>query len=122
MKKIVFATALALAACSAMAQSNPTPVPEWKALNDQAIVLFQKGDVDAAAMAGEKALEAATAALGPDHLRVASMQNNLAALYRMQKKYAQAEPLYLRSIATREKALGPEDPTVALTISNLAAL
>lgn len=122
MKKIVLAVALALTACGALAQSNPAPVPEWKALNDQAIALFQKGDVDAAAVTGAKALEAATAALGPDHLRVASMQNNLAALYRMQKKYAEAEPLYLRSIATREKALGPDDPVVALTVANLAAL
>ena len=120
--KIVFATALALAACGAMAQSNPAPVPEWKTLNDQSIALFQKGEVDAAAVAAAKALEAATAALGPDHLRVASMQNNLAALYRMQKKYAEAEPLYLRAIAIREKALGPDDPAVALTLANLAAL
>src|SRR5580765_3346529 len=116
--KTLFAMALALAACGAMAQANPAPVPEWKTLNDQAIALYQKGDVDGAAQVGAKALEAASIALGPDHLRVASMQNNLAAIYRIQKKYAEAEPLYLHALATREKALGPEDRLVGLTLSN----
>jgi len=122
MKNSAFATALFLAAFCAMAQTNPAPAPEWKVLNDQAIALYQKGDIDGAAQVGAKALEAASAVLGPEHLRVASMQNNLAAIYRLQKKYAEAEPLYLRALATREKALGPDDRLVGLTLSNLAAL
>ena len=39
--------------------------------------------------------------------------NNLAALYRAQGRYAEAEPLYKRSLAIREKALGPDHPDVA---------
>jgi tetratricopeptide (TPR) repeat protein len=120
--KIGSATVLALLSCGVMAQSNPAPAPEWKVLNEQSIALFQRGDVDGAAIAAAKALDAASAALGADNLRVASMQNNLAALYRQQKRYAEAEPLYLRAIAIREKALGPEHPDVALTLNNLAAL
>ncbi|MCX5683585.1 MAG: tetratricopeptide repeat protein, partial [Planctomycetota bacterium] len=34
----------------------------------------------------------------------------------------QAEPLYKRSLAIREKALGPDHPLVALSLENLAAL
>ena len=39
--------------------------------------------------------------------------NNLAELYRAQGRYADAEPLYKRSLAIREKALGPDHPDVA---------
>ena len=38
--------------------------------------------------------------------------NNLAALYQRQQRYADAEPLFKRSLAIREKTLGPEHPDV----------
>ncbi len=34
----------------------------------------------------------------------------------------EAEPLYQRSLATYEKVLGPEHPTVATSLENYAAL
>ena len=40
--------------------------------------------------------------------------NNLARLYDDQGRYAEAEPLYKRALAIREKALGPDHPDVAL--------
>ena len=43
-------------------------------------------------------------------------------LYQAQGKYAEAEPLYKRSLAIREKALGPEHPDVATSLENYAAL
>ena len=39
--------------------------------------------------------------------------NNLAVLYSDQGRYAEAEPLYKRALAIREKALGPDHPDVA---------
>ena len=39
-----------------------------------------------------------------------------------QGKYAEAEPLYQRSLAILEKALGPEHPLVATSLENYAAL
>ena len=42
--------------------------------------------------------------------------NNLAALYRAQGRYAEAEPLHQRALAIREKALGPEHPDVARSL------
>ena len=39
-----------------------------------------------------------------------------------QGKYAEAEPLYERSQAIREKALGPEHPDVAQSLNNRAFL
>ena len=48
--------------------------------------------------------------------------NNLAWLYHTQGRYAEAEPLYQRALAIREKALGPEHPEVAASLENYAAL
>ena len=39
-----------------------------------------------------------------------------------QGKYAEAEPLYERSQAIQEKALGPEHPDVAAVLNNWAGL
>ena len=44
--------------------------------------------------------------VGRDHAAVATSLNNLAGLYCTQGQYAQAEPLYKRSLAILEKALG----------------
>src|SRR3712207_7411913 len=44
------------------------------------------------------------------------------ALYWKQGSYAQAELLYQRSLAIREKLLGPEHLDVASTLNNLAFL
>ena len=48
--------------------------------------------------------------------------NDLAELYRAQGNYAEAAPLYRRSLAIWEKALGPEHPDVATSLENYAAL
>ena len=39
-----------------------------------------------------------------------------------QGKYVEAEPLYKRSLAIKEKALGKDHPDVALSLNNLAVL
>ena len=48
--------------------------------------------------------------------------NNLAVLYQAQGRYAEAEPLYKRALAIREKALGPDHPDVGTRLNNLAGL
>ena len=48
--------------------------------------------------------------------------HNLAALYHAQARYAEAEPLYKRSLAIYEKALGPGHPNVATSLKNYASL
>ena len=59
---------------------------------------------------------------GVDDTRFATSLNNLAVLYLAQGQYAQAEPLYQRSLAIWEKTLGPEHPDVATSLENYAAL
>ncbi len=39
-----------------------------------------------------------------------------------QGHYAEAEPVYKRSLAIRQRALGPEHPHVATSLENYAAL
>ena len=56
------------------------------------------------------------------YLDVAKSLNNLVALYKTQGQYAQAEPLYKRSLAIREQSLGPDHPDVAKSLNNLAKL
>jgi tetratricopeptide (TPR) repeat protein len=47
---------------------------------------------------------------------------NLAGLYSTQGGYADAEPLYERALAIREKALGPDHPDVANSLNSLGGL
>jgi tetratricopeptide (TPR) repeat protein len=53
---------------------------------------------------------------------VAKSLSGLALLYKAQGNYAEAEPLFQRSLAIREQALGPEHPDVATSLENYAAL
>ncbi len=53
---------------------------------------------------------------------MAQSLNNLAELYQARGHYAEAEPLYERSLAIQEKVLGPEHPDVATSLENYAAL
>ena len=51
---------------------------------------------------------------------VAQTLNNLAIVYQAQGKYREAEGLFKRALAIREKALGANHPDVGQTLNNLA--
>ena len=53
----------------------------------------------------------------PEHPDVVIRLNNLAVIYQMQGRYAEAEPLYKRALAINEKALGPEHPAVGTSLN-----
>ncbi len=63
----------------------------------------------------------APAALKED-LRLAASLSDEARLYYQQGENDRAEQLYRRSLAIREKALGPDHPDVATSLDNLAKL
>ncbi len=99
----------------------PNQGAEWQSYITAAQQAYQQADYAEA----EKQLEAAlkeAEAFGPDDVRLATSLNNLALLYKAQGRYAEAAPLYTRSLAIAEKALGPEHPAVATSLNNLAAL
>src|SRR5258708_1656815 len=48
-----------------------------------------------------------------DAARAADMWNDMARTHQMQGRYQEAEALYKRALAAREKLFGPDDPRVA---------
>ena len=93
----------------------------WERHMRAAIEADQQGHYAKAITQMQAALRAAEA-FGSDDPRLATSLNNLAALYRLQGRYAEAEPLYKRSLAIVEKALGPEHPHLAIGLDNLGQL
>jgi tetratricopeptide (TPR) repeat protein len=82
---------------------------------------FRQGDYDDAENSVEAALEKAEQ-FGPEDPRLAASLNNLAFIYHVQGRYADAEPLYRRALVIVEKVLGPHHPNVATAMENYAAL
>ena len=52
----------------------------------------------------------------------ATLLNEFAVALAQAARYDEAEPLYKRSLVIKEKALGPDHPSVAITVNNLAGL
>ena len=94
---------------------------EWKAHNNAGIAAYQRGDYRTATTHFEVALREAELFGGSDP-RLATSLNNMAQLYGAQGRYAEAEPLHRRSLAIREKTLGPDHPDVGTSLNNLAEL
>jgi tetratricopeptide (TPR) repeat protein len=80
---------------------------ELERLNNEAKLLFQKGQYDKAAIAAKRALAVAETSASPGHPAVAQSLNDLADVYFAQGEYKQAESLYKRALAIREEALAP---------------
>jgi tetratricopeptide (TPR) repeat protein len=114
-----------------------------QSLNNLAALYRDQGRLDDAEPLFKRSLEIRERALGPEHPEVALCLNNLAMLYLGQssavrtmelgsgrppvpyrdfRRLALAEPLLERSLAIREKVLGPDHPDVAQSLNNLAQL
>lgn len=59
---------------------------------------------------------------GPEHPEVAKILNNLANIYKIQGKFTEAEPLYIRALAIQEKFYGSDHVDVAKSLNNFAGL
>ncbi len=80
------------------------------------------GDLAAAKVSAEQYLLVAQARYGEEHPTYARGLNDLALAYQDVGDYRQAEPIFLRSIAITEKALGPEHPSLVTPLTGLASL
>lgn len=58
--------------------------------------------------------------LGQDHPDVAANLNNLAFLYKSQRRYTEAEPLYVQPLELSERVLGVHHPNTIIFRKNLA--
>ena len=115
---LLLALLLALALLLPMARAAEA---EWQAHMNAGAIAYQRGDYRRAATSFAAALKEAEA-LGEADPRFATTINNLALMFMKEGRYAEAEPLYRRSLAVHEKALGPDHPSVGTTLNNLAGL
>ena len=83
---------------------------EWDILNQEVLELGRAGNFDRAVLVAQKALQVAEQNVGADHPDVATSLYVLALLYKTQGDNAKVESLFKRSLAIREKALGPDHP------------
>ncbi len=94
---------------------------KWESYMAAGVKAYQQSNYPEAEKQWVAALKEAEG-FGPQDPRLATSLNDLGEVYRLQGKYAEAEPLYKRSLAIYEKALGPEHPNVATSLENYAAL
>jgi CHAT domain-containing protein/tetratricopeptide (TPR) repeat protein len=113
----VLILALALCVCAEAFAGEA----EWAAHMNAGEIANRAGDYRTAAGRYEAALREAES-FGASDPRLAKTLNDLAASYTRQERFAEAEPLYRRSLAIREKVLGPEHPDVGQSLNNLATL
>lgn len=89
-------------------------------LNTQVAHLYQAGKYSQALPLAQKALQLAQS--GKDLAQLNITLSNLAKIDDALGHYAEAEPLYLRTLAIDEKELGSNDPDVAADLDGLATL
>ena len=65
-----------------------------------------------------QAIEINKTALPQNHPDIATSLNNLASLYYSQRKYEEAEPLFLQAIEIFKQSLGEEHPNTQGIIKN----
>ncbi|MHC4148316.1 MAG: tetratricopeptide repeat protein [Planctomycetota bacterium] len=94
---------------------------DWERYRDAARAAIQQGNYAEAVKQVKAALSAAET-FGPNDPRLAETLDTLAFLYAAQGKYAEAEPLYKRALAIREKVLGPDHLKLAFTLTGYAAV
>jgi CHAT domain-containing protein/tetratricopeptide (TPR) repeat protein len=82
--------------------------------------LYDAGNYPAALVEAQKVEAMAKARFGVNHFNYGAALNNLAMVYNGQGKYADAEELYKRALATYEKSRSASQAAVASTLNNLA--
>ena len=94
---------------------NGLPVTAWEENQQEAFA-------DIAAGIAEEILALNKRLQGDNHLHIAQSLNNLANLYSFQKRYDEAESLYLEALKISKQLLGEKHPEVATFMNNLATL
>lgn len=82
-------------------------------LDNLGAISMKLGKADEAEKCMRHGLDAWVVAQGRDSWDYALSANNLARLYFLQKRYAEAEPLIRQTVEIAESVLGPEHPQVA---------
>ena len=93
----------------------------WESHNEAGRRAFRQGDHSAAEQEFIAAIREANS-LGSDDARLASSLAGLAQIKYLQRDFEQAEALFKRALAIRERTLGEKHPEVAATLNSLARL
>ena len=117
-----WAVVVAITALLASGERGIAEDTSWMELDAKAVALYQAGQYAEASAMTEEALRHALETFGQDDVNVAKYQHNLARLYTLQHREAEAELLYQRSLAIVERALGANHPQVASILEGYAAL
>ena len=112
---ILLATALHGAPISAQ-----DPAEAWSRLNQTVLDAHSTGNLAEGVRHAEEAVELARTSFGTDDARTLTSIHNLAALYRDQGRYGEAEPLFQEVIARRRDTLGPNHPDTIRGLVDLA--
>lgn len=118
-RALLFLLFAAIASGGAAAQTPPDPLQQAYEAGMRA---FHADDLETAAKQFEKALAIARERYGGDDPRLATDLNNLAEVYRLLGRFADAEKLYLEALELdRRRPVGNPTET-ATTLNNLALL
>jgi tetratricopeptide (TPR) repeat protein/CHAT domain-containing protein len=104
-----------------LAEEDPE-LTEIQELIHQVDSLAKARELDTAIVLCEQALEKAKEKFGESDTTVARALNLLGLCYYYQANYAQCESLWNKTLAIREKALGPDHPHAAQSLNNLGLL
>jgi non-specific serine/threonine protein kinase/serine/threonine-protein kinase len=99
-----------------------SPLVEASIRSTLAATYWGLGEYGAALPHAEKAVELQRAELTEEHRDTLDSMNNLAVLLDEQGRYAEAEALHRRTMATLRRVLGDEDPLTLDSMNNLAVL
>ncbi len=96
--------------------------PSFKNLNMAQTFAINMNDDDSALSFSLQAQTVAIKEYGEESHEYASTINNLGTIYKTQKIYEKAEPLYQKSLQISIKLIGEEHPQIATILDNLAVL
>ena len=113
---------LCVVAAFAYLGSVSIPRVAWNPLNLQAMAYARKGERARALQLEKIALLLAERSDGVVSVAAAVCANNLGKIYLDSTQYKEAEPLFQRALAIREKLLRAEHPDIAQSLYNLAAV
>ena len=105
----------------AVAAAESAGARSWRSYMEAGNEAYQQGNYAEAEKQWEAAVNEAEGFRRQD-ARLADALNTLGGLYRIQDRYAEAQPLLERALAIVEKVLEPEDSFVADVLNNLAGL
>lgn len=118
---ICFLSFLSTATVAQTSQPVQSPASvESRELNSRAVKLYDEGNYDEALPLAKRALELSEKALGAEHQDLLPLLLNLGELYRVKKKWGDAEACFDRALKITEKTVGPEDPRITRTLDKLA--